>query len=332
MSWHMTRSMPLLFVFLLGALVSGCSVYPLPEDVTGYESRHLLRVVRCQARDALRHKYKKIWLEFKDRPIYEGKTGRELGEWLDEDTRRYKTLRWDKFSPYAAPTFKALAYTSINYDFTIDSSENNAAGIDLALLRGVAGGTSTIGITAKNDRTRQVKRVFRNYDDFTSLLIGLRSDYCNGVPETINALYPAAGLTRINTLIEDFIEQNQDDNLGSKERAEDAEMSDTITFSTKFVGNFDPGITKPAALGGYVPSSLKLTADNYRLDIHTIIILIRLPHDKSKLPRFDADGYLTAAPAEKRTVDDKLDQIRFRNTEDAIKNISNTLMTRTSPF
>jgi hypothetical protein len=75
-------------------------------------------------------------------------------------------------------------------------------------------------------------------------------------------------------LIREFVDQNQRENLGSKENPLNAEMNDTIVFTTKSVGNLDPTFTRDAIPGSFVPSEIKLRSDNYRLDMHTIIVLM----------------------------------------------------------
>jgi hypothetical protein len=46
------------FLFVAGLaaslVASGCSIHPLPEDVTGVSTYHIVRQIRCEARDTLR--------------------------------------------------------------------------------------------------------------------------------------------------------------------------------------------------------------------------------------------------------------------------------------
>src|SRR5262249_35669890 len=64
----------------------------------------------------------------------------------------------------------------------------------------------------------------------------------------------------------------------------------TLTFTTKSTGNFDPSTTANISAGKFVPSSAGLNVDNFRQDLHTIIILVSLPPTKSGLPQFDEFG------------------------------------------
>src|SRR5260370_42701367 len=50
------------------ALMSGCAIHPLPEDVTGVSTYHIVRQIRCEARDAIR-KTIIVWLGRLDHPL-----------------------------------------------------------------------------------------------------------------------------------------------------------------------------------------------------------------------------------------------------------------------
>ena len=101
---------------------------------------------------------------------------------------------------------------------------------------------------------------------------------CDIVPKPINAIYPAAGLLRIRSLVHSFLIANQIGNLaGEKEGYTTAQMTDTITFKTKFKGNVGPSTQANPVIGRFVLTSISANVDNSRQDMHTIIILIWLP-------------------------------------------------------
>ncbi|UFW45792.1 MULTISPECIES: hypothetical protein [Bradyrhizobium] len=39
---------------LAAALLLGCSIHPVPEDVTGVNTYHIVRQIRCEAREAIK--------------------------------------------------------------------------------------------------------------------------------------------------------------------------------------------------------------------------------------------------------------------------------------
>ncbi len=306
---------------LIAMTGSACSIYPLPEDTTGFASEEISTIIRCQTRDAIREEIIDNIVAASSSPVYDRMTKEELVAKLRGEPAYFRRLDWSKFAKELRDPFLFYKDTSVSYDFTIDSTEVNGSGVDLTLLKQLPGGSDKIGLTAKNDRTREVKRHFRVYDSFDSLSRLMPEKTCDIVPKHINALYPAAGLLRIRSLVHSFLIANQLGNLaGDKEEYTTAQMTDTITFTTKFTGNVGPSTSSNPTVGRFVPSSLSANLDNSRQDMHTIIILIRLPPNTSGLPRFDEIGRITLAKKEARkaAASDALDRQRDFNTQDAL--------------
>ncbi len=328
----MLKSFKCLF-FVVSMMLSACSIYPLPEDVTSYTSFDISSIVRCQARKALReYIIEAIYTEpgsniyvSKD-GRYKGKTGPELAQILQDHPDDFVTLNWSSFNRNLASLFNGYKDTSISYDFTIDTQETNTNGIDLTLLRTFGRVSDKIGLTAKNDRSRQVNRHFRVFDSFDSLVRLLPSSMCERLPPT-NFIYPSTGLIRIQELVLSFFFQNQLGNLGGDGNDyKTAQMTDTITFTTKSTGNIDPSIELNSVAGRFIPSSMSVNVDNSRQDMHTIIILIRLPSDKLGLPQFDEFGRLTLSKkdTERALASNALDQQKQYNVQNALIQLGNS--------
>jgi hypothetical protein len=202
----------------------------------------------------------------------------------------------------------------------MEGTEVNMAGVNLTLLRKLTAGTDNIGFAVKNDRTRDVKRHFRVFDTFDSLARLMLTEACYDMPDRSNPIYPTAGLLRINSLVDSFLFANQWINLaGDKEDYTTAQMSDTLTFTTKWTGNFDPSTTADPVIGRFVPTSASLNMDNSRQDLHTVIIVITLPPNKKGLPQFDEFGrILPPAAAARAVAAASLDRVRDYNTQDAL--------------
>jgi hypothetical protein len=311
---------------MLAISVGACAIYPLPEDVMHFDSNQITSIIRCQTRDAIRRIIIEMIEPSKDQVIYERAlgdrlTGIEMVTWLREKPERFRSIRWEKFNPNLREQFLYYKDTSVSYDFSIDTTEANTAGVNLTILNKLFAGTDNIGIVARNDRTREVKRHFRVYDSFDSLARLMREEVCQGMPEDINGLYPSTGLIRIYSLVKGFLEANQWNNLaGDDANYTTGQMTDTITFTTKFTGNVDPSTTLDPVRGKFVPTSVSANFDNTRQDLHTILILIRLPPSKKGLPRFDEYGRITlSAPENQRaTAATALDKQRDYNTQDAL--------------
>ncbi|MDF0495327.1 hypothetical protein [Bradyrhizobium yuanmingense] len=259
-------------------------------------------------------------------------SGYQAAAWFEEAPDRFFNLDWELFTPPLARLFKFYSNVTVSYDFSIDSSEMNGTGLDLTLLKKLTSGSDSLGIVVKSDRTRQVTRHFRVFDSFDTVTRKLSADFCRDVPRYVNALFPSTGLLRIGSLVKNFTIENQTGNLGGeKDDFTTAQMADTMVFTTKSVGNFAPSFNRDVVTGAVLPSTVKLNSDNYRQDVHTIIILLQLPVDPSKLPKFDETGRLiSASDARKLTKNLALDrEIEFR-TQQRIQEIATTLQ-RTTP-
>jgi hypothetical protein len=304
----------------LGAL-GGCSIYPLAEDVVVYNSDRIAALIRCQTRDAIWQAIVRT-IEASNDPItYDGMAKAETVAWLKGNSRNFRRLDWKKFSPELRDVFLFYKDTSVSFDFTIDSTEMNVAGVNLTLLKKLSAGSDNIGLVAKNDRTREVKRHFRSFDTFDSLARLMSEEACANMPTRANPIYPTAGLLRINSLVDSFLIANQWGNLaGDKEDYTTAQMSDTLTFTTKWIGNINPSTASDPVIGRWIATSASLNIDNSRQDLHTIIILLSLPVDKKALPEFDEFGRILP-PGKARVraaASTALDRQRSLNVEDAL--------------
>jgi len=327
-------------LFFLALILSGCSIYPLPEDYARtpdgqpYDSVRIAATIRCQTRDAIRAAIRLNISKAKSHYVYQHMTSDEMLDWLQRDSQNYHKIRWDLFAPELSAPFNFYKDTSISYDFTINTSEMNTVGLNVTLLKALHAGSDNFGLLAKNDRTREANRHFRVFDTFDSLARLMPEDACTNQPQAPNYLFPAEGLLRINTLVDSFLLANQWENLaGDKTDYTTAEMIDTLTFTTKSTGNFDPSTTATSTVGKFVPSAAGLNVDNFRQDLHTIIILISLPPTKNGLPQFDSFGRIlppTKAGA-RLAADTGLDRQRGVNTQNSIINIGNKVGPLTIP-
>lgn len=305
----------------VASLTAGCSIYPLPEDLMPFDSDKIAIVVRCQTRDAIRQAILRNIAAASGPVVYDKRTKDELLAWLDSDPENFRRLKWERFTPELRDPFLFYKDTSVSFDFTIDSTESNTAGVNLTLLRKLSAGTNNVGLLAKNDRVRDVKRHFRSFDTFDSLARLMREDSCANMPTQINPVYPTAGLLRINSLVDSFLLANQWGNLaGDAQAYTTAQMSDTLTFTTKWTGNITPSTTANPVVDSWVPTSASLNIDNSRQDLHTIIILVSLPPDNKGLPQFDEFGRILppGKAGARAAASSALDRQKSYNTEDAL--------------
>src|SRR5689334_24591187 len=176
-----------------------------------FDSNQITSIVRCQTRDAIRRIVLELIEPSGQTVVYvsargERLTGEEMVAWLRENPERFRSLQWERFSPNLRANLLYYKDTSVSYDFSIDGTEANSAGVNVTLLNKLFAGTDNIGVVARNDRTREVKRHFRVFDTFDSLSRLMREEVCANVPQNINELYPSTGLIRIYSLVKGFLE------------------------------------------------------------------------------------------------------------------------------
>ncbi|MER9444896.1 hypothetical protein NKI79_26660, partial [Mesorhizobium sp. M0340] len=329
-------------LFLVLCLVSGCAVYPLPEDVMAYSSRDIATQVRCEARFSVQQEIIAATRQLRSKVAYDGLTGSQKADLLEFDRSQFQTLEWKRFEPNLATVFGFYKDTSISYDFTLDGTVQNDLGFQASVLGKFAKRTDTFAVKVGNTRTREVKRHYRIYDSFESLAVGMPEAFCehfNRVDLTSklpdksftnrpNYNFPSTGMLKIRTLIHDFLVQNETGNLSSSDPKSwtTADMTDTVTFTTKAVGNLDPSTAIVPATHGLSLASVGLTGDNYRQDVHTIIIDVSLPSDKTGLPVFDESGRLISKKDKEtaRVVQaaQNLDRAKVNNFQDDFRNLA----------
>jgi hypothetical protein len=125
---------------MLAIFLGACSVYPLPEDVMYYDSNQITSIIRCQTRDAIRRVIIEVIEPSGDQVVYEYEkgnwfTGTEMVAWLRDKPERFRSIQWARFRPDLRANFLYYKDTSVSYDFSIDGTEANTAGVNLTLLQ-----------------------------------------------------------------------------------------------------------------------------------------------------------------------------------------------------
>lgn len=342
MGGGLLRVVKLPFIFLS---VSGCSIYPLPDDVMAYSSRDIALQVRCETRYAIQNEIEENLRLVGDQPGYDGMSGTEAAAFFKSNPVNYKNLDWAKFSPDLS-AFIYYKDTNVSYDFTLAGTEQNDSGLSASLLGQFAEHTDTIGIDIGRTSTRDVKRHFRIFDSFDSLAIRLEEDLCHNfndvdvtskLPDksykkTPNFVFPSTGALRIHNLIHDFLLQNETNNLGGEKTDwKTANMTDTITFTTKANGNVHPSAKFDTDGLEFSLASVGITSDNSRQDVHTIIVDISLPADISGQPVYDQGGRLLNPASQQARIalaNQNLDRAEDKNFKDDFRNLGAIVVRR----
>lgn len=283
-------------------MVGGCSIYPLPQDVSGADTKAIVDNIRCEARMGLQETALKFLDSyFADVKVWRGKTGAELASTLRQYPSEWDQLRIDDLSPSVKPYFAFYRNSQIAYEFDLTMEEDNNDTLGLGFKKNFFGASKrmdTLGLSLGSDRTRKVERIFNTVDTFEELVLKVSSDYCNK-PRHINIVYPITGSLPIRDLMLSYIEINQFEHLagggtdlikifGTKTTPAVPQMGDTITFTTKLSGEANPITAVTPVPPSWLLSSVNFDSKHYRSDTHKVLIVVSTSQDAAKASRLDA--------------------------------------------
>jgi hypothetical protein len=272
-----------LAVIALSFFVVGCAIHPLPEDVTGVDTYHIVRQIRCETRETLRQEVIH-WLK---------KLAAAGYSFAGELALKYETYP-DSISEFRPEIFlgaenvkirsmvKLFYDAGIAYGFELTMSENNdlTAG-SVTFTRPFIQPLYTLGLGADATRKRSNVRTFVVTDTFSYLLTKLNTDvrgvhYCDGQLVQANYIYPIAGRIGVDRLVHDFIELTLFASLSEKGAAPGAvgppTMADQLTFTTNVGGSITPTVTFTPVSNALQLTNGAFTAGASRNDMHQVSV------------------------------------------------------------
>jgi hypothetical protein len=279
----------LLIVSSLAALLAGCAIHPLPEDVTGVDTADIVRQIRCESREAVIHEIKQ-WLV--SRASAGDRVSQQLLMKYDADPESISNFNANVFPASYAEERKLvnLFYSAaVAYTFDLKMSENSDLNppANFNLLRPSPPRPKfTLGIGAGALLDRSNERKFTATDTFGSLLKLNAAEvrgrrYCTGFIVTENYVYPIAG--RIGTLkvIHDFINLTLFESL-SGDKGAPPTMTDDLIFTTTVSASVNPVVTFTPVGRALQFADASFTAAVKRSDVHEVTVGVAI--DKSGVP------------------------------------------------
>jgi len=202
-------------------MLSGCAIHPLPEDVTGVNTYHIVRQIRCETRNAA---IEMVRLELTN--LANGGPGgpphplaQKLLADYDRDPELISTFKPGLFSAYPQihNYFSIIYAAGIAYGFDLTMTEDNNLGSTVNLV-GPWVQRLTLGITGNANRQRQNERIFTVTDTLGVLIATLNTPvrgqrYCDGQIVQANYIYPIAGRIGVDKVVRTFLELNLFANL-----------------------------------------------------------------------------------------------------------------------
>jgi hypothetical protein len=283
-----SRSLAAFVVLSLGA---GCAIHPVPEDVTGVDTYHIVRQIRCETRETIR-RFVITWLE---------DLGRDHASQPGDPIAQRLALQYesepDSISNFHPKLFPGPEYVQVRalinsfydagiaYNFDMTMTEDNDLTTEIGLLKPLTKPKVTVGIGAGAKRKRSNNRSFTVTDTFGNLLTKVNTPvrgtrYCDGQIVQANYVYPIAGRIGVDKLVKTFIELTLFANLGGSGAKPGAggipTIADKLTFTTTINASATPKVEFTPVTDTFQFASASLTASAVRSDVHQVTVALAI--------------------------------------------------------
>ncbi len=248
---------------ILAAGLAGCSVYPIPDDVSIYSTEQIVRYARCEMRSAIldymKHKEREIIPATAD----EGEIAKLLSKARDNLKHKRKLDRKEI-------ALLNLAKVAVVYSFDFNITEHNKTSADAGFRLPGLTNVVDVGATGTLDLTRQGSRVFSSQDGWDDLITDPRM--CNRYhwQRSEHFVYPLTGSVGVGRVVTTFIDIF--DQGGAKDN-----FVDTMTFTTEVSGGVDAAIKLDPVPQQFRPVSGAVGLSASRLDIHKLTVSLAFP-------------------------------------------------------
>jgi hypothetical protein len=269
----------------LSVFAGGCAIHPVPQDVTGVDTYHIVRQIRCEARETIRLEVIN-WLNklaAAGSPLAE-----QLAQQYQADPESISGFHYNLFKGPDYVKIRSMTKlfydTGIAYNFDLTMTEDNNLSAGLTFTRPILNPVFTLDIGAGAMRQRSNHRTFMVTDTFSYLLTKLNTPvrgqrYCDGQLVGPNYVYPIAGRIGIDKMVRDFIELTLFANLepDAKPGAGGAPtMSDELTFTTSINGSINPVAVFTPVSSAFQLTNATLTAAADRMDVHKVAVALAI--------------------------------------------------------
>ncbi|WP_316159299.1 hypothetical protein [Bradyrhizobium sp. SZCCHNRI3042] len=249
------------FGCIMAAGLSGCSLYPITDDVSIYSTEQIVRYARCEIRSAI--------LEYMKEKEIIASTADEQ-EIASRLSKARKRLKDGKTLDREEKRLLILAKVAAVYSFDFNITEHNKTSADAGFKFPGLTNVVDLGATGTIDLTRQGSRVFSSQDSWDSLITDPMM--CNPYrwERSGNVVYPLTGSVGVGRVVSTFIDIY--DQGGAKDN-----FVDTLTFTTDVSGGVGATIKLDPVPQQFRPVSGAVGLSASRLDVHKLTISLAFP-------------------------------------------------------
>jgi hypothetical protein len=258
-------------------VISGCTIHPVPEDVTGVTTFHIVKQIRCEARKAAVDFIKaqlRQQAEFQNNPV-----AKDLLEKYAADPEAINSFKPELFSAYREYRhfYNVIYSAAIGYSFDLTMTEQNDLGANLNFL-GPWKNPLTLNAAGNFDRTRSNQRTFTISDTFEFLLARLntkqgRGYYCDNYIVQENFIYPIAGKVGVDKTVQAFFDLQFLGGLTVKQgETGPPTLVDDLKFTTTVDGSGMPKVVFAPIGAAFQIADASVTGLVRRTDIHEVTV------------------------------------------------------------
>lgn len=277
-------------VLAASLLLCNCAIHPVPEDVTGVNTYHIVRQIRCETREAaakfVLRELKRLGSDHEDQAA--DTIAQSLVGQYEANPELISTFTPDLFpGPKYAQVrnfYRVIYSAAIAYNFDLTMTEQNNVGTIVNLF-GPWTPNFMLGLTADANRSRSNERSFTITDTFSELLKGLNTPvrgkrYCDGQIAQSNYIYPIAGRIGVDELVMTFFELVFLGGLSADKANPGAigppTIADKLTFTTTIDGSASPKVLFSPVGTGFQVSDASITGMASRTDAHQVSVGLAL--------------------------------------------------------
>ncbi len=254
--------------------LAGCSLYPIPDDVTSIPTEDIVRHARCEIRSEIIGYLIERGLSLPRQPI---KTLAHSPTYVDSLEKKFKKGKLNPTESYLLGLMYVAAVYSFEFNITEHNNANGGAGFSLPFTgpKVLSGDGS-----ASLDLMRVGSRIFATGDHWGDLIS--RSNLCADVrPRPGNFAYPLDGSIGVGRAVRTFIDiADQEGDLGEQGAAKDS-FVDTLTFTTTVNASANASIKLAAVPHSFRIVSASAGLSGSRIDMHKMTISLAFPHPQT---------------------------------------------------
>lgn len=278
--------------FALAVTFGGCSMHPMPDDVTEpIRTEDIIRHARCEIRREVLNQLRQLLTLPTDDALIQGveSLNKRLSDVNKKIAAQPGITTASKSLTESEQKLLLLADVAIAYDFDFNITEQNSKEGAVAFkIPFTSPAAFDLSGGASLRLTRQGQRQFKAGEKWGSLLT---KKVCDDLEtRSRNALYPISGSMGLDKLIASFV------NISRQGGAKDS-FVETLIFTTEISGGVNAGLKLNAVPHDFRLVSAGGSLAGGRKDIHKMVVSLVFPYERGARPLVGVelnDGFLNA--------------------------------------